>query len=234
MKSLSKLKISLSYLFLTSFCFSIVAEDKVDKFIQQLGASTHLQREAASKELWNLGQAALQALKKASQSSDPEIKSRAMKLLAKIELGLTPDTPKEFIRPLKDFLTSDLNTQKRILQKVSKLKGGWQIVRSLLFRSANQKLADGLLKKDIKGETIILLRESGKMKEAQALLEIAAVFSDKDIWKRNLADFLLESGKANALIINFFEFNKNLGEEKLNLKINTLHCIALIQRIHGQ
>ena len=234
MKSLSKLKFSLRYLFFTSFCFSTVADEKVDKFIQQLGASTYSQREAASKELWSIGQPTLRALKKASQSSDPEIKSRALKLLAKIEIGLTPDTPKEFIRPLKDFLTSDLKTQTEILQKVSQLKGGWQVVRSLLFKSTNQKLANSLLKKDIKGETIILLRESRKVKEAQALLEIAAVFSDKDIWKRNLADFLLEGENAPALIINLFEFNKNLGEDKLNLKINTLHCVALIQRIHGQ
>jgi hypothetical protein len=56
-----------------------------ERLVQQLGATRHADREAASKALDALGPAALPALREALKNSDPEIRRRAGDLLAKVE-----------------------------------------------------------------------------------------------------------------------------------------------------
>jgi RNA polymerase sigma factor (sigma-70 family) len=59
--------------------------DRVAKLIEQLGSDTFADREAASRELERVGSAALEALRKAAQSADLEIRRRAQALVNKIE-----------------------------------------------------------------------------------------------------------------------------------------------------
>ena len=56
-----------------------------ERLVQQLGASKHAEREAASKALEALGVAALPALREAAKSSDAEIRRRAGVLIIKAE-----------------------------------------------------------------------------------------------------------------------------------------------------
>jgi RNA polymerase sigma factor (sigma-70 family) len=59
--------------------------ERIAKLIDQLGSDRFAEREAASRELDRLGAAALGALRKAIQSSDPETRRRAEALVKKIE-----------------------------------------------------------------------------------------------------------------------------------------------------
>lgn len=62
-----------------------VDAEKIQKWIEQLGADSFADREAASKALDQIGAPALEALRKASKGGDAEIRKRAEALLAKIE-----------------------------------------------------------------------------------------------------------------------------------------------------
>jgi hypothetical protein len=61
------------------------SKKKIDKLIEQLGSGTFAEREKATKELAAIGLPALDALRKAAQSDDAEVRKRAEDLLPKIE-----------------------------------------------------------------------------------------------------------------------------------------------------
>ena len=57
-------------------------DDKdIDRLVKQLGSGKFKEREAASSALGKVGKPALTALRKAAKDSDPEIRSRAAKLI---------------------------------------------------------------------------------------------------------------------------------------------------------
>ena len=58
---------------------------KIEQLIRQLGSNNFRQRESATRELDALGSVALAELKKASQSNDMEVATRAKALCEKIE-----------------------------------------------------------------------------------------------------------------------------------------------------
>ena len=60
-------------------------KEKIDKLIEQLGSGTYSEREKATRELAAIGEPALEALRKAARSDDPEVRQRAGELLRKIE-----------------------------------------------------------------------------------------------------------------------------------------------------
>ncbi|HTU16479.1 MAG TPA: HEAT repeat domain-containing protein [Gemmataceae bacterium] len=61
------------------------SKEQIDKLIEQMGSGTFSEREKATRELTAIGVPALEALRKAAKSDDPEIRRRAGDLLVKIE-----------------------------------------------------------------------------------------------------------------------------------------------------
>src|SRR5437016_5431377 len=61
---------------------------KVAALIEDLGSDVYLEREAAEKSLETLGEPAVELLRKATKSPNPEISRRANGLLARIERRL--------------------------------------------------------------------------------------------------------------------------------------------------
>jgi len=61
---------------------------KIEQLIEQLGSSKFRVREAAAKELLVLGKRAIPALRKALQSTDPDVRLRAQLLLNQIGSGV--------------------------------------------------------------------------------------------------------------------------------------------------
>jgi WD40 repeat protein len=66
-------------------CASAPTEDEVARLIKQLGHDDFARREAANKRLAEIGEPALDALKSAAASDDPEVRRRAALLVADIE-----------------------------------------------------------------------------------------------------------------------------------------------------
>src|SRR5262249_52827188 len=61
---------------------------KIEQLIEQLGSSKFRVRETAAKELLALGKRAIPALRKALQSTDPDVRLRAQLLLNQIGNGI--------------------------------------------------------------------------------------------------------------------------------------------------
>lgn len=67
--------------------------EKIAGLVAQLGADRYDLRQAATEELRRIGRPALDALRKGSDSDDPEVRARSRALLRDIRLGITPDWP---------------------------------------------------------------------------------------------------------------------------------------------
>jgi hypothetical protein len=88
---------------------------EVRRLVEQLGAESYAQREAASKGLADLGERALPALRAAKNSPDPEVRRRVARLLRPLEararireieaIKKSIDSPHEKGRKLKELIT---------------------------------------------------------------------------------------------------------------------------------
>jgi hypothetical protein len=63
----------------------VPSKEKIDKLIKQMGSDDFTERDNASKALAAIGVPALEGLRKAAKSEDPEVRKRAEELLPKIE-----------------------------------------------------------------------------------------------------------------------------------------------------
>lgn len=62
------------------------SKDKIATLIEQMGSGTFAEREAATKALAAIGVPALEALRQAAKSEDPEVRKRAEEIIPKIEI----------------------------------------------------------------------------------------------------------------------------------------------------
>ena len=76
--------------------------EDIKEAIEELGADTFRERDAASKRVWRLGAAAKPALEEATRSNDPEIRVRAARILRDLNNGIFWDTPPEVMALLGD------------------------------------------------------------------------------------------------------------------------------------
>jgi tetratricopeptide (TPR) repeat protein len=78
------------------------SDEAISKLIQQLGSAEFAEREAATKRLQSIGEAALPALREAAKDNDnPEIQRRAQRLIERI--APTPDLLEEILREARQF-----------------------------------------------------------------------------------------------------------------------------------
>ncbi len=70
-------------------------KEQIAQWVRQLGDDDFTTREAASKKLYEAGQASESALQEAAGSADAEVARRATEILDKFKWGLYPDAPKK-------------------------------------------------------------------------------------------------------------------------------------------
>lgn len=75
----------------------------IEALIRDLGAERHDARERATELLRRVGQPALDALEKAAESDDPEVRLRARDLLADVRLGIGPDWPADIVLLIRHY-----------------------------------------------------------------------------------------------------------------------------------
>lgn len=73
----------------------VYADSKIDELVKQLGAPKFKERKKAEQALWELLPDSENALRKASQSTDPEVNTRAKRVLEKYEKGILPGISEE-------------------------------------------------------------------------------------------------------------------------------------------
>jgi hypothetical protein len=204
--------------FLTLLNFHLIsAEQDLKSLVEQLGASNYQDREEATKTLWKMGQLAVEELRSAAKSSDPEIADRAKELLARIELGITPDTPKELVKTLQKFHDSNEQEKGKMLIELSREEKGWLTIRTLLLKDTNQNLA-GIILSQVDLNLVLSLRDQGRHLDAGAILELSVVFNKDDSWINALTAFADQRNSQKEILKRLSQVSKLLDPKNIETK----------------
>ncbi|MFC7336578.1 hypothetical protein ACFQY0_05260 [Haloferula chungangensis] len=117
-----------------SFSLAQAAEDRGQErvpgeLIRQLGDERYPVREAATFELWSMGEKARPLLKQAIASGDPEVAVRARGVLRKIHLGILPDSPPEVVELVVKYDTVSPQARLVIVRRLKQLRAWRQVLR---------------------------------------------------------------------------------------------------------
>jgi tetratricopeptide (TPR) repeat protein len=116
---------------------------KIDALLRGLADENFRIREQASQELWELGEAALPALRKATSSSDPEQAFRARDLLRKIQLHITPETDPSVILLVESYQKASPDEKASLIGKM-RGKRAWRQMLKLYAAEKDAKLRERL------------------------------------------------------------------------------------------
>lgn len=78
-------------------------EQEIQSLVQDLGHERYDVREEATEKLRRIGLPALEALERAAESDDPEVRTRARNVLRDVRLGITPDWPAETVLMVRHY-----------------------------------------------------------------------------------------------------------------------------------
>ncbi|MCX6877020.1 MAG: hypothetical protein NTW21_24885 [Verrucomicrobia bacterium] len=151
-------------------------EAVIAALIADLSNDSFAVRETATRQLWNLGEAALEALKTAAAGSDPEAAHRAQELLHKIELHITPDTDPSVIALVERYKTASLEAKRALLAAMREKRAYRQILK--LYAAETDAKLRAALQSTVGGIAIFAARErllDGDAAGARELLELAPV-----------------------------------------------------------
>ncbi|MBK1882022.1 hypothetical protein JIN85_06325 [Luteolibacter pohnpeiensis] len=99
------------------------------ELVAELASEDYHTREEATLALWKLGFTAMDELKQAAQSDDPEVAFRAQKVLRKIQLLITPDTDPEVEKLAEEYATARPARKIGILQAMTQMRALGQVLR---------------------------------------------------------------------------------------------------------
>lgn len=180
-------------------------EKSVDVLVEELSSEQYSTREAATSELWKLGDAALPALKQAAASKNPEQVYRARDLIRKIQLHITPDTDPSVIALVERYIKGSTTEKTSVLGRL-KGKRAWRQMLKLYAAETSQEVREKL-RPSLNGIAVRAAAErisQGKPDEAREFLEMAPADSEGLL---ALAEFHRHQGTLEA------ELEKTKGVE---------------------
>jgi hypothetical protein len=149
---------------------------EIARAIEDLGAGEFEKREAATELLWQAGKAAEEALRGAVRSTDPEVRTRAEALLARLRLGIRPETPPEVAALIDQFRFGGTAVLRRQALSELQSKGHWQAILTLIRGEQNPQERNNLataIAADA-GKLVLPLVERGEFEQAEEILELVA------------------------------------------------------------
>jgi len=99
----------------------ITAARIVQALIRDLGADSYAAREHATATLRLIGQPARQALEKAAQSDDPEVRLRARDILRDVRLGIGPQWPADIVLLVRHFDQLQQHERSNAIYRIARL-----------------------------------------------------------------------------------------------------------------
>lgn len=123
-----------------------------------LSSESFREREDATHALWELGDAALEALREASVSDDPETAKRAAGVLEKVELQITPETAPEILEHIRRYRTSPQNLKANHINELRRRKAYFQLLK--LYSMEERPEAKTELAASIRGVAMQAAREA--------------------------------------------------------------------------
>ncbi len=111
--------------------------------IRKLASESYAERVEATRELWQEGASAKEALMEAAKSRDPEMAMRARDLLRKIDLDIRPDTDPKIIELMERYRGANQTQKSTIFHELRRLRAWRQILR-LYAREADPSIRQSL------------------------------------------------------------------------------------------
>jgi len=112
-------------------------KEQIAQWVRQLGDDDFSTREAASKKLYEAGQAAESALQEATRSDDAEVARRAAEIMDRFKWGLYPDAPKKVVDLVSRYRSADVGGKQKVIEEL--LDAGPSGYRTLLKIAAAEE-----------------------------------------------------------------------------------------------
>lgn len=106
-----------------------ITQEGIAELVSKLGSNSFKERERATDELWVVGQPAIDELRKAARSEDPEVAFRASEVLEKVELRITPDTPPEILAKIRRYRDGSLEVKVDLLTELKSRRAYFQVLK---------------------------------------------------------------------------------------------------------
>ena len=152
---------------------------EIATLVRELGDETFRTREQASRDIWELGEAALPALREALRSDDPEQSYRARDLIGKIQLHITPATDATIVALVERYAKAS-PSEKTLLFAKLQVKHAWRQMLKL-YASETHAEVRVRLQPAVSGIAVKAAREclmQGDVRGARELLELAPADAD--------------------------------------------------------
>jgi tetratricopeptide (TPR) repeat protein len=156
--------------------------DGIEGVIERLASEHYAEREAASRQLWELGKRAMPALREAVKSRNPEVGQRSRKLLDKLELGIFPETPLEEVALIEEFHAGGKDVRIKVLQG---LRGPSELTLRIRLMLSERDLAQRAeFIKMFAGTGDVLLAELARSGQQALASELLAAISAREwaVW----------------------------------------------------
>ncbi len=194
----------------------------VDDLVRELSDPSFTTREAATRELWKLGETARPALERAVTDGTPEAAERADGILAKFEWGILPDTPRETLAQIQKFREGNAADREAVLVKLT--EGGatsHHTLRVLLSKDVpdSPDTAPGTARRHLFarfGEAVArrvpVLLVDGKATDAETLLSLN-LLGPSESHIRDYVLFMSARGQTSAAVVKLTERRKQVPDE---------------------
>ena len=165
-----------------SFSLGALAQktpDQLEKLKTDLSSNDSAVRQEASAKMWELGADAQPFLKTLSESDDPEVAMRAIQVLRKLEMGITPETPASVIAKVDRYFSGDRSDRMRTI--ISLVKDEYiSVVLGLRRQETDEYLLEQIDELLVARQIQILpvLLEAGNIEGAQEILLLSGKFPD--------------------------------------------------------
>ena len=166
---------------MASFTFAVeagdpkVGADGVEDLVKRLSSDSFREREDATRALWEKGETALEVLREASLSDDPEMAKRAGEVLEKVELRIRPDTPPEIFEQIRRYRTAPQNLKANHINELRRMKAYFQLLK--LYSMEKRPEIKSNMAASIRGIAMLGAREAlaaNDFATAESLLRMSA------------------------------------------------------------
>ena len=140
------------------FIGPINAQDDPADWIEMLSSEKLRTRQEAEQKLWQAGSRALPALEAARSHAKPETALRATKIARYLQLGLTPDSPKEIVELAQNFEKMSVEGKNNAFETLKKQRRFR--IALLLFQQEKDSVVRAQIRASISGLAIVAAREA--------------------------------------------------------------------------
>jgi hypothetical protein len=148
----------------------------IEELVEALADENFRAREEASRAIWEVGDAALPALRLAARSKDPEQAFRARELLGKIELHITPTTDPNIVALVELYAKSNASRKEAVMNQLRERRAWRQMLK--LYAAETSPETRAALQASLEGVALDAARErlvAGDPAGAREFLELAPV-----------------------------------------------------------